>query len=165
MPDGPNKSIWGKEQFEWLKSTLLESDAKYKVLVSPTPLIGPDDTYKSDNHVNQKGFRHERDVFFNWLSENGFSSDNFLIICGDRHWQYVSVDATHGVKEYSSGPASDKHAGGWSNDMLRPEHQYLNVIGGFLAVTVEREDGVPVLIARHYGVDGAVLNEDRVLAR
>jgi len=49
--------------------------------------------------------------------------------------------------------------------MLRPEHQYLNVIGGFLAVTVEREDGVPVLIARHYGVDGAVLNEDRVLAR
>jgi len=93
------------------------------------------------------------------------SQDNMVVVCGDRHWQYVSVDATHGVKEYSSGPASDKHAGGWSNDMLRPEHQYLNVIGGFLAVTVEREDGVPVLIARHYGVDGAVLNEDRVLAR
>jgi alkaline phosphatase D len=48
--------------------------------------------------------------------------------------------------------------------MLRPEHQYLNVIGGFLAVTVEREGGKPVLIARHHGVDGGILNEDRVVA-
>jgi alkaline phosphatase D len=50
-------------------------------------------------------------------------------------------------------------------DMLRPEHKYLNVIGGFLAITVEREGGNPVLIARHHGVDGAVLNEDRVVAK
>jgi alkaline phosphatase D len=50
-------------------------------------------------------------------------------------------------------------------DMLRPEHKYLNVLGGFLAITVEREGGNPVLIARHHGVDGAVLNEDRVVAK
>lgn len=88
-----------------------------------------------------------------------------VVVCGDRHWQYVSVDSTHGVKEYSSGPASDEHAGGWSNDMLRPEHKYLNVIGGFLAMTVERKDGKPILIARHHGVDGGVLNEDRDFAK
>lgn len=92
------------------------------------------------------------------------SQSNMIVVCGDRHWQYVSVDLTHGVKEYSSGPASDKHAGGWSNDMLRPEHQYLNVVGGFLAVTVERQSGIPTLIARHYGVDGEILNEDQVVA-
>ena len=45
-----------------------------------------------------------------------------------------------------------------------PHHQYLNVIGGFLSVTVERVEGVPTLIARHHGVDGEVLNEDRVVA-
>jgi alkaline phosphatase D len=73
----------------------------------------------------------------------------------------VSVDAKHGVKEFSSGPASDKHAGGWSNDQVLPEHEYLNVIGGFLAISVEREQGIPTLIARHYGVNGEVLNEDR----
>ncbi|NNE46390.1 MAG: alkaline phosphatase, partial [Rhodothermales bacterium] len=92
------------------------------------------------------------------------SQDNMYVVCGDRHWQYVSVDQTHGVREYSSGPATDRHAGGWSNDKLMPEHQYLNVIGGFLAVTVEREDGLPVLIARHYGVDGNILNEDQIPA-
>ncbi len=109
IPDGPNKSIWGKEQFDWLKSTLLESDAKYKILVSPTPLIGPDDAYKSDNHVNQIGFRHERDLFFNWLSENGFSSDNFLILCGDRHWQYHSIDPS-GFQEFSCGALVDANS-------------------------------------------------------
>lgn len=29
MPDGPEKSIWGNEQKEWLKRTLKESDARY----------------------------------------------------------------------------------------------------------------------------------------
>ena len=33
-------------------------------------------------------------------------------------------------------------------------HRYLNVIGGFLAGTVERVDGKPTLTFRHYGVDG-----------
>ena len=49
-------------------------------------------------------------------------------------------------------------------DNVLPEHEYLNVIGGFLAVTVERVDGTPTLIARHYGVDGEILNEDRQIA-
>jgi alkaline phosphatase D len=74
------------------------------------------------------------------------------------------VDSTHGVKEYSSGPTSDEHAGGWKNDMIRPEHRYLNVIGGFLALTIDREKDRPLLIARHHAVDGKVLNEDRVTA-
>ena len=32
--------------------------------------------------------------------------------------------------------------------------------GGFLAVTVDRENGKPVLAARHYNVDGVLCNED-----
>jgi alkaline phosphatase D len=85
--------------------------------------------------------------------------------CGDRHWQYVSVDAETGVKEFSCGPTSDKHAGGWSNDQLLPEHRYLNVQGGFLAIAVERKDGKPVLTARHYNVDGELCNEDVNVAK
>ncbi|MHC4645895.1 MAG: alkaline phosphatase D family protein [Planctomycetota bacterium] len=33
MPDGPDKTLWGKEQIKWLKKTLLESDAIFKILV------------------------------------------------------------------------------------------------------------------------------------
>ena len=38
---------------------------------------------------------------------------------------------------------------------------FINLIGGFLAVTVEREGDAPVATFRHYSVDGEVLNEDR----
>ena len=157
MEDGPDKTIWGREQMEWFKRTVEESEATFRVLISPTPLVGTDRSSKRDNHANAS-FAYEG----NMLREFIASQENMYVVCGDRHWQYVSVDQVHGVNEFSSGPASDKHAGGWSNDQLLPEHQDLNVIGGFLAVTVARQDGLPVLIARHYGVDGRILNEDRV---
>jgi alkaline phosphatase D len=160
MKDGPDKTIWGAEQLAWFKRTVEESDATFRILISPTPVVGPDRTNKKDNHANS-GFTHEGNLIREFIA----SQKNMAVICGDRHWQYVSIDQTHGVKEYSCGPASDEHAGGWENDMLRPEHQYLNVIGGFLAVTIERKNGRPTLIARHHGVNGEVLNEDRVIAK
>ena len=58
------------------------------------------------------------------------------------------------------GPASDQHAGGWSNDKRMAMHQYLNVIGGFLAVTVDRAQGKPQITFRHYNVDGKVVYEE-----
>jgi len=41
MPDGPDKTIWGTEQKEWLKKTLVDSEATFKILISPTPMVGP----------------------------------------------------------------------------------------------------------------------------
>ena len=159
MQDGPDKTIWGPEQMAWFKRTVQASDATFRVLISPTPVVGPDRPNKNDNHANN-AFAYEGNLLREFIA----SQKNMVVVCGDRHWQYVSVDSIHGVKEYSSGPASDEHAGGWKNDMLHPEHKYLNVIGGFLAVTVERQNGKPTLIARHFGVDGEILNEDRIVA-
>ena len=58
--DGPGKSIWGAAQKAWLKRTLADSDATFKLLVSPTPMIGPDDLRKTDNHTNVGGFQPRR---------------------------------------------------------------------------------------------------------
>ncbi len=96
-PDGPGKTIWGAVQRDWLKRTLRESDATFKVLISPTPLVGPDDRYKTDNHADINGFRFERDDFFAFLLDQGIAR-NFFIVCGDRHWQYHSVHPT-GIEE------------------------------------------------------------------
>ena len=80
-----------------------------KILISPTPLVGPDDAYKKDNHVNPSGFRYEGEAFFDWLVENGFLKSNFYVICGDRHWQY---HATHpkGIEEFSCGALVDNNS-------------------------------------------------------
>jgi len=124
-PDGPEKSIWGKEQMDWFKKTVTKSDAKFKVLISPTPVVGPDRGNKKDNHANI-GFQHEGDMLRKFMSEQ-----NMLSVCGDRHWQYVSKDAETGLLEFSCGPGGDDHAGGWSQDDFYPEHIYLNIVGGF----------------------------------
>ncbi len=109
MKDGPEKTIWGAEQKAWLKKTLKESDATFKLLVSPTPMVGPDDLRKTDNHCDIGGFRHERDEFFAWLKENGLDQQNFFIVCGDRHWQYHATDPS-GFEEFSCGALIDANS-------------------------------------------------------
>jgi len=157
MPDGPEKTIWGAEQMAWFQRTVSESDALWRVLVSPTPVVGPDRASKADNHAN-KTFGYEGKIIREFIA----SQPNMVVVCGDRHWQYLSVDADTRVREYSCGPATDEHAGGWKQEDLEPAHRYLNVVGGFLAMTVTRENGAPVLYGRHYSVDGVVLHEDRL---
>ena len=109
MEDGPEKSIWGVEQKAWLKETLLASDATFKILISPNPMIGPDDARKFDNHTNFGGFQHERDEFFAWLNETGIIKKHFYLVCGDRHWQYHSIHPT-GVEEFSCGALVDANS-------------------------------------------------------
>ncbi len=107
MTDGPDKTLWGAEQLAWLEETVRVSDAKWKILISPTPLVGPDDAKKKDNHANLDGFRHEADAFFAWLKKNQI--DNFMTICGDRHWQYHSIHPS-GVEEFACGALNDENS-------------------------------------------------------
>ncbi len=159
-PDGPDKTIWGKEQMAWFKRTVQNSDAAFRVLISPTPVVGPDRKTKSDNHANG-AFAYEGNELRKFIA----SQKNLVVVCGDRHWQYMSVDPETGVREYSCGPASDKHAGGWKQeDFIKKYHRYLNVIGGFLSATVQRKKGVPNLTFRYHDANGKVQFEDHLVA-
>lgn len=142
MPDGPEKSIWGVEQKAWLKRTLRASDATWKLLISPTPLVGPDRERKNDNHSNA-GFEHEGNEIRDWLKAH--VPDNFFVICGDRHWQYHSVHPVSGTQEFSVGAASDSHAGDTPGEN-KEYHRFHRVKGGFLSVEL-RTDGQQSLIA------------------
>lgn len=154
-PDGPEKSIWGAAQKRWLKQTLLASDADWKVLVSPTPIVGPDRSNKADNHAND-AFRNEGDEMRQWFAQN--LPDDFFIVCGDRHWQYHSVHPDTGVQEFSSGPATDEHAGG-SPGQDEDYHRFHRVAGGFVSVTAEKILDESRIAFRHHDVDGDVVYE------
>ena len=156
--DGPNKSIWGKEQKEWLFQSLLASDADFKVLISPTPLVGPDRANKNDNHANV-GFRHEGDEFRNWAKKN--LPEHFFVICGDRHWQYHSVHPETGLHEFGTGAASDPHASGTPGEN-KNYHRFHRVKGGFVSVSVCRSGTKSILAFRHHDVMGNVVHEHRV---
>ena len=156
-PDGPGKTIWGRQQKEWFFRTVKESDATFRVLISPTPLVGPDRENKNDSYAN-KGFTYEGNEIRAFIGDQ----KNMYVMCGDRHWQYASIDPATGVQEYACGPSSDIHAGGFKESMRTPMHQYLKIQGGFLAVTVERTEGEPTITFQHYGTDGTVYHEDKL---
>lgn len=150
MPDGPDKTIWGAAQKAWLKRTLLESEATFKLLISPTPMVGPDDLRKKDNHVNIGGFRHERDEFFAWVKQHKLDESGFMILCGDRHWQYHAIDPT-GIEEFSCGALVDANSrlGRLPGDpestdpdaTIRHAYTHDPRSGGFLHVRVVPPDG------------------------
>ena len=124
IPDGPEKTILGAEQKKWLFETMRASDATFRILISPTPILGPDRDDKNDNLAN-KGFTHESDevrAILNTLPAT-------YVICGDRHWQYVSREKEGSVTEFSCGPGSDSHAEGFSMKNRTPEQRRLPLCG------------------------------------
>ena len=79
VPKHPGKTIWGRVQKRWLKDTLLASDATFKILISPTPMVGTDGAKKRDNHTNIGGFltvtvspgKEGAKALFEFYDENG----------------------------------------------------------------------------------------------
>lgn len=185
MEPGPHKTLWGEEQREWLKRTLFESDATFKILISPTPMIGPDDAdqagrpaeghdpVKRDNHSNPYGFQYERDEFFGWLIDNDFLNKSFYIVCGDRHWQYHSIHPL-GFEEFSTGalvdansrmgrPPGDPNSND-PNAIIQQPYTSEEPTGGFLRVTVS-PGSEPTAVFGFYDERGVLLHEERKVAR
>jgi len=158
-PDGPQKTIWGEEQKSWFFKTFKNSDATFRILISPTPVVGPDRKNKKDNHAND-GFKHEGDEIRKFLSEQ----KNAFIICGDRHWQYHSTEPSLGVHEFSCGPSSNNHASGYRETLRNDYHQYLKVLGGFLSVSIKGSNN-PKITFKHHAPKGEVRYEKSFTSR
>ncbi len=154
--DGPDKTIFGEEQKRWLAETLKASDAKFKLIFSPTPIVGPDRKGKKDNHANVP-FAYEGKQ----LRELFSGIDGLIVLCGDRHWQYASVQPETNLWEFGCGPGSDKHQFGWKKGDERPEHRFLRVAGGFLSgeVVYGADGEEPSLVLRHHKVTGEDVSE------
>ena len=169
MTDGPKKTMLGKTQIKWLKRTLQESNATFKLIISPTPIVGPDDSYKNDNLVNPKGFRHEGEALIKWFGSTNLLQKNLYWITGDRHWQYHAKHPS-GLEEFCSGALDDNNArkGRLSGDSKstdpdgKIEQFYIQaedetVTGGFLFIKIESKQNQPILMFQYYNDDGDVL--------
>jgi alkaline phosphatase D len=148
LPDGPEKTIYGEIQKRWLFDSIQKSDATFKLLISPGAVVGPDKKGKSDNHANL-AFGHEGRELRDFIAGEG----NVVVVNGDRHWQYHSIDPETGIHEFGCGPINDLHMYGGNCGYQEEFHQYFAAKGGFLGITVSREDGQPVIRFAHWGVD------------
>jgi len=133
-PDGPEKTLLGAAQKAWLKQTVSESDATFRLIISPSPIVGPDKPGKADNLANA-AYQTEGDEIRAFLAR----FDNLFVVCGDRHWQYASQDPVTGLLEFGCGPVNRAHAHLGGNSGEQDQHLYFGGgKGGFLEVEVER---------------------------
>lgn len=148
-PDGPNKTILGQAQKDWLISTLAASDATFKVIISPTPIVGPDyaGNTKTDNHSNA-GFQTEG----NWLRAQLAAVKNCYVVCGDRHWQYASIDLATGLREYGCGSSNLAHSQGGPGEKPA-QHSFYAKRGGYLLLRTERIGNRPQINFGWYDID------------
>lgn len=149
----PPPTLWGRGQIKWLGETLAASTATFRVILTTVPVVGPDRSNKDDNYANA-GFAVEGKEIRELLARY----PNLTVITGDRHWQYVSVDPATSVNEWSVGPSTAAHAGGWDEKTPRPEHRFLRTgEGGFLSGLVTPTATGASLELRLHHVDGKVV--------
>ncbi|MBL8178438.1 MAG: alkaline phosphatase D family protein, partial [Bryobacterales bacterium] len=153
-PDGPEKTIWGEAQKNWLKQTLAQSTARWKLIVNPNPMVGPDHGRKKDNHANPT-FATESLEMRTWLRDH--VGGQVILMNGDRHWQYHSVDPETGLHEFGCGPASDSHAVSPSGGEDKRYHKFLRVKGGFVTARVDPNSQDAPLVLEHRDVQGRVV--------
>lgn len=148
-------TILGAEQIAWLEHTLAGSDATFRIVITPTPLVGPDRVAKNDN-LSNVGYSVEGDKIRDLFARH----KNLTVITGDRHWQYVSKEKSNPIEEWSVGAASDPHAAGWDEDQPRAEHLFLRIRrGGFLSGEIKAAAAHPTLTLQLHDVNGGVVFE------
>jgi alkaline phosphatase D len=100
-PDGPEKTMLGAKQLEWLKRELSACKARIKVLATGSEW----ETFSSLD--SWASFRTERDAFFAWINEQKI--EGIILISGDRHFAAAYQVAGRFV-ELSGGPFGSNNA-------------------------------------------------------
>ncbi len=156
-------TIWGETQKQWFKDSVAASDATWKILVSPTPRVGPDYKYW-DNHAytirtdRPACFKYEGAELRNFMSAT--APADMFVVCGDRHWQYHSIDPASQLHEFSCGTPTDQWSSGGGQERAA-FHRYFMKKGGFLTVDVESEPGMGRVIFTHHYENGDILYQWR----
>jgi alkaline phosphatase D len=110
--DGPDKTMLGSTQLQWLLDALRTSTATWKVIATSVPLsvakggVGNDGWGSDSNGV---GFERERQVIVNAILEQRLK--NVVFLAGDVHWVQANAydpdqDGNIDFHEYMAGPLS-----------------------------------------------------------
>lgn len=113
LPDGPDKTMLGKEQLAWLKESLQNSDATWKFIVSTVKLSFPSDCPEAcdswANGASATGFERELTEISDFIIQNKIKTVVWLT--GDEHIVDVvqydpNRDRVLDFYEFTAGPLS-----------------------------------------------------------
>lgn len=108
-----NASMLGPHQMEWLKKTLTESDATFKVLVSPVPFHEDAKGEGIRRLDGWAGYLEEREEIFSWIRDH--KVEGVVLVSSDRHrsdaWKLERSDS-YDLYEFNSGQITNQHTHG-----------------------------------------------------
>lgn len=108
-----NASMLGPYQLAWLKKTLTESDATFKVLVSPVPFHYDAKGTGQRRLDGWGGYKEERDEIFSWIRD--YDIEGVVLVSSDRHrsdaW-LIGRDDSYDLYEFNSGQFTNQHTHG-----------------------------------------------------
>lgn len=157
MPDGPEKSLLGTTQRNWLYRSLKESRATFKILVSATQVLA---TYHDFESWNQ--YPHERDRLFDFIATEEITG--LMILSGDRHSGEILKRQVVGISypfyEFTASPLA-AGIGSPAGDAVAKERLPGSSITqehfGWLDFQMNRDH--PRVVYAPYDVDGSALRK------
>lgn len=106
-PKTPNPSMLGDVQKRWLHDRLTNSNAVFKVIVSPVPWA---DGAKPGSLDPWQGYKEEREEIFSWIRENKI--DGVILLSADRHrsdaWK-IEREGCYPLYEFESSRLTNIH--------------------------------------------------------
>lgn len=160
--DDPNKPYLGEKQMQWLKDSLLNSHATFKIIVNGNQVMN-----HLSRHEGMVHYPREYHELVDFLKEADV--DGVLFLTGDRHFtelQKVQRSDNYPIYDFTSSPLTS----GITNDFKEPEVSNPNRVEGTLVidkrnfglVRVEGKRKERVLVLMTYDSTGAKRWEHRI---
>lgn len=100
MPDTPDKQMFGHGQMQWLKESLISSNAPFKIVVGGNQKLNP-----VAFHESFANYPHEQQELLGWIK--GQKIPGVVFLSGDRHHTELIVlkdPAFYPLYDYTSSP-------------------------------------------------------------
>lgn len=160
-PEGPDKVMFGKPQIQWLKDSLLNSSATFKIIVGGNQMLNPVAFYESFSN-----YKTEQKDLLDFIAQRRIPGIVFL--SGDRHWtELIKVQwpgAGYAFYDYTTSPLGSGASGGNREDDNPARVPGTHVKGqrNYALIKVEGKWGERVLVLGAYDKDGKTLWTHRI---
>jgi len=149
-----NQTMLGPRQLEWLRRTLVGSDAKFKVLVSPVSWH-EDAKTRTQGRDSWAGYRSERETIFSWIRDHDVAG--VVLLSSDRHrsdaWLNKRSDS-YDLFEFASGQFTNQH----THPVMAGSLFGYNELPSFGLLTFDMEVSDPTVTYEIVDIDGKVQN-------
>ncbi len=159
--DQKKKSMLGIFQKQWLKDTLLNSEACFKVIASSVPFS---EGIKPGSKDPWDGYPEEREEIFNFIEDE--SIEGVLLISADRHridLRKIKRPKGYDFYEFVSGRLTNRHV----HPVVRTEGLLwgYNDTCGFCLLRFDTRKRTPQVLLEAYDSTGKILHQRKILAK